>query len=578
MRLDPFLLAPVLLLFADVLAAAQKPPAHVTGGRELLHFRILGHAQSDRYGAKTAGIDDINGDGINDFMVSVPGWESFPDGDHGAVRVRSGADRALIYQYHGTTDDAHLGNEIAGVGDLDADGTPDFAISSGKVEYPSGNEGIVYAYSGATGALIHSFYGGAYESFGDSVTGVGDVNLDGHDDLLVGAPGRRGFASSFGSAYLFSGMDGSQLAYYSGPTNSQFGASVACLGDMTGDGIPDFAIGAPKDSSGGRNRAGAVYLYSGATMTLVHTLHGSVQHMKFGSAVGPAGDANGDGIQDLAVGAPGARVHQASAGSFFLISGSDFTTLTRINGPTANGALGYVFDALGDVDGDGRDDMLLGYPSYDFSPPYRYYSQGDRGAAFIISGATGQAIHRFVDDQTAGQASRFGRSVARIGDIDGDGVIEFLISALNSEETHFNGGKIECYSFSPFLSMTEYRISASAGGHVDFTVDFPDINAGYPYRLLFSSHGQGPTTLGVPVPLTRDHLFRKSLAGNYSFSHHQGLTGVLDAQGNATASIGLTPGAAAHQVGQTLWVAAVTGQPGSVASRSSISYPIEIAP
>ncbi|MCI0586450.1 MAG: integrin alpha [Planctomycetes bacterium] len=146
---------------------------------------------------------------------------------------------------------------------------------------------------------------GANQAWGASVSGTGDVNGDGAPDVLVGAPGAYGFwVTQPGRARIFSGADGTVLRTFLGTNGDQLGKSVSRAGDVDGDGTPDVAIGAPTADVGGETDAGVVRIHSGASGALLSTLTGSLFSDLFGTSVAGAGDVNADGIPDLVVAAP----------------------------------------------------------------------------------------------------------------------------------------------------------------------------------------------------------------------------------------------------------------------------------
>ena len=133
---------------------------------------------------------------------------------------------------------------------------------------------------------------------------AGDVNGDGKADFIVGAwlaaPGGRADA---GSAYVYSGADGSILYQRDGAAAGDFfGYSVSMAGDVNGDGKADFIVGARSADPGGRVRAGSVYVYSGADGSILYQKDGVATNDNFGYSVSMAGDVNGDGKPDFIVG------------------------------------------------------------------------------------------------------------------------------------------------------------------------------------------------------------------------------------------------------------------------------------
>src|SRR5688572_4804708 len=146
--------------------------------------------------------------------------------------------------------------------------------------------------------LLHEFQGAAGDSLGQGISSAGDVDLDGHADFILGAPGA---AQSAGMAYVRSGANGSVLYTYTGSAaDARLGSCAAEIGDTDGDSYPDFAISAYRDSTNGTN-AGAVFLFSGQDGSLLHTFAGE-QDWEFGLSLAGAGDVDADGVPDLLAG------------------------------------------------------------------------------------------------------------------------------------------------------------------------------------------------------------------------------------------------------------------------------------
>lgn len=291
-----------------------------------LLYHVFGGATLDRFGWSVAGIGDVNADGKSDFIVGAPTADPGGRTDAGSAFVYSGADASLLYRKDGVAAGDQFGNTVAGVGDVNGDGKPDFAVGA-FLASPSGylNAGSAYVYSGADGSLIYEKHGAApYYYFGQSVAGCGDVNADGAPDFIVGAPRATGNSIVLaGAAYIYSGATGSLLLEKGGPVmGSMFGYSVAGGTDANGDGRPDVIIGADWADPGGLTDAGAAYVYSGVNGGLLNQKFGGYPDDDLGISVAGLGDLDGDGKGEFIVGAYRADIGDSvNAGSAYVIAG-----------------------------------------------------------------------------------------------------------------------------------------------------------------------------------------------------------------------------------------------------------------
>jgi len=155
------------------------------------------------------------------------------------------------------------------------------------------------------GSETHFEWDGSYKSYlGSSVANAGDINQDGVEDVMIAATWEiSAGVGRTGAVYVFSGLDGTQLLKLQGlQDGATFGRSISTAGDMNGDGIPDLAVGAMFSDSGGLNNNGAAFVFSGATGTLLYKWNGHFESSNLGRHVSNAGDLNQDGFDDLLVG------------------------------------------------------------------------------------------------------------------------------------------------------------------------------------------------------------------------------------------------------------------------------------
>ncbi|HYF01520.1 MAG TPA: integrin alpha, partial [Planctomycetota bacterium] len=228
-----------------------------------------------------ATVGDVNGDNLSDFIVGAPSASPGGRMDAGSAFVYSGLDGSLLYQKDGAIAGDALGVSVAGAGDVDGDGIPDFIIGAYAAD---SRVGIVYVYSGAHGGLIYQKDGSAEtetSDFGRSVATAGDIDGDGKADFVVGAPNSYpGNAPRTGSVFVYSGATGARLNRWDGEaTDDYFGAAVSGGGDVNADGTPDIIVGAPDVDAGvSLQQDGAVYVFSGADGSVLHKKSGDVAY------------------------------------------------------------------------------------------------------------------------------------------------------------------------------------------------------------------------------------------------------------------------------------------------------------
>ncbi|MFT7617366.1 MAG: hypothetical protein ACI97A_001002 [Planctomycetota bacterium] len=335
---------------------------HVISGLDQSTLYVLtGATPFVEFGRSISNLGDVNGDGVSDFVVGAP-FDQWNGVAGGTVRVVSGIDGQVLFTFGATTPGDRLGESVDGVGDVNGDGIPDLALGAPGNDDFDEAAGAVYVRSGADGGLIHTFFGVATNDvFGSSVDGLGDVNLDGRGDILVGAPFEDAQGLNSGSARVFSGLDGSVLFAISGQTaGAQFGSVVLGLGDLNDDEVVDFAVGSPAP---GDPNAQDVRVFCGATGCLVHVVTSPQAFAGFGMVMASGGDFDGDNAGDILVGLP---FHQLTTGTLVgqaqVISGRDGGVLEVVTGELPGGLFGSAVANNGDASGDGFDDFLVGIP------------------------------------------------------------------------------------------------------------------------------------------------------------------------------------------------------------------------
>jgi hypothetical protein len=380
-------------------------------------------------GTSVAEVPDADSDGVSDLLVGAPGEDGGAPGA-GRAYLFSGSDGSLLHTLTSPNAefDGQFGVSVAGVPDADGDGTGDLLVGAWHEDGGADNAGRAYLFSGADGSLLYSLTSPNAEQggdFGASVAGVTDVNGDGAGDLLIGTEGEDGGAQNAGRAYLFSGIDGTLLHTLTSTNpavTGLFGRAVAGVPDTDGDGRADLLIGARNESP---KRA---YLFSGATGALLHTIEAPHPVLSFGAPVAGVPDVDGDGTGDLLVGGPDEKVGEAyGVGRAYLFSGADGSLLLTLDSPNpeGNGHFSNSVAGVPDADGDGRGDLLLGAWDEDGGA-------GDAGRVYLFSGADG-ALLSTLTSPNAEQIGHFGRSVAGTSDVDGDGLGDLLVGAWSED-------------------------------------------------------------------------------------------------------------------------------------------------
>jgi len=319
-----------------------------------------------RFGWAVGGVGDVDGDGYDDFAVGDREDPKPGRSDAGSVQVFSGVDGSLIWKRYGVAEPDHYGASLAGGVDVDGDGVPDVAVGAPQNEpsFPidDGLYGYVRIHSGVDGQPLKRLQAppGA-DVFGESVALVEDVDGDGHGEVLVGAPHIPGSGEP-GRVFLYSGADYSLLLEISeGQPGDHFGESVAVVGDVDRDGVPDFAIGAPRRAQPGAptELTGSAGIYSGADGHAIHRWRGDAVGDYFGSTVASLGDVDGDRVADVIVSA-----RYVFPGYARVFSGVTGKRLGTVPSELVQHGVGDNVAGVGDVNGDGLGDLLiLGTPS-----------------------------------------------------------------------------------------------------------------------------------------------------------------------------------------------------------------------
>ncbi len=370
---------------------------------------------------------DLDGDGVSDYIIGAYDQPVTGNDHQGRVFVFSGQSGKLLL----TIEDpapvsyAAFGFAVAAAGDVNKDGTPDLLVGAFGQE----GSGKAFLFSGKDGKLLRSFQAPQRQigaGFGWSVASLGDLNGDGVPDLIVGAFAQDGD----GKAFVFDGQNGKLLHTLAPPQTSggaAFGWAVASVGDLNKDGVPDILVGAPYATVNKIAVQGRAYVFNGKDGKLLYTLDDPqpVAGEVFGWRVASGGDLNKDGVPDLLVGAPYKDVGTNPAqGAAYVFSGADGKVLFPLNNPVPRpyAGFGYVVAEGADVNQDGAPEILIGAP---FQTVDQFHVQGE---VFLFNGQDGRHLTTF-DDPYPHQGATFGYSIASPGDVNGDKIPDFAIGA-----------------------------------------------------------------------------------------------------------------------------------------------------
>ena len=477
-------------------------------------FRLDGVAAGDRSGFAVGNAGDVNGDGLADLLIGAYGG---PNGAGASYVVfgrntaqnpfparlgLSSLDGTNGFRLDGVAAGDRSGFAVSGAGDVNGDGLADLLIGAYGANSTAGASYMVFGRDTAQNPFpaslnlsnldgINGFRldGVAANDFsGGAVSNAGDVNGDGLADLLIGASGAPNGAFS-GASYVVFGRDTAQtdpflnLSSLDGTNGFRLngvaagdgsGAAVSAAGDVNGDGLSDLLIGA----SGAPNGAfsGASYAVFGrdtqnpfpASLNLSSLdgkngfrLNGVAADDRSGFAVSGGGDVNGDGIEDLLIGAPGAGPNGVYSGASYVVFGRntaqtdpfldlsslDGTNGFRLNGVAADDSSGLAVSGAGDVNGDGLADLLIGASR---AGPNGSLS----GASYVVFGrdtAQAGAFPASLDlsdlDGTNGfrlngvaADDRSGSAVSGAGDVNGDELADLLIGAYGADPNGSSSG------------------------------------------------------------------------------------------------------------------------------------------
>jgi hypothetical protein len=343
--------------------------------------------------------------------------------------------------------DARLGTSVATAGDVNGDGFSDVLVAAPRFDNGQTDEGKVFLHLGSeTGLDPNAAWSAESDQasalFGTSVGPAGDVNGDGYDDFIVGAPFYDNSETDEGRAFVYLGSStgpGSSASWTAEPnqTSAQSGTSVGTAGDVNGDGYADVIVGGPL-YDGTLVNEGRAWVYHGSSSGLSSSAAWvgdvNIQRAQFGASVSTAGDVNGDGYDDVIVGAPRAGHLTTEKGKAFVFLGSSSglssSPIWTFEDPQSAARFGTAVANAGDVNGDGYADVIVGAPDYTVGPPEDNQTHPQAGKFYVFHGTStgiegGDAHFSFSYPDAPG--ARVGATVATAGDVNGDGYADVLV-------------------------------------------------------------------------------------------------------------------------------------------------------
>lgn len=414
---------------AMVFAQAGQPPTPPMPTPEQLNRPFVedvkivrewdGEAAGDQFGWIARRLGDVDGDGVPDIITSAPTARSASGAEQaGRVYVYSTKTGKRLWSADGDAAKDQLGSGVEAAGDTNHDGIPDVIASA-----PGGDYAKVY--SGRDGRVLLTLHAETRgDSFGVHAAGAGDVNHDGYDDVIVGAPG----AGPAGRAYVFSGKDGRALLTLSGEASGdRFGNAVAGYTDAK---RLLLIVGAPR---GGASHTGRAYVYSTLSAKPVFVIDADDTGAALGGMfLSVPGDMDGDGVPDVYASDWRNNAKGPSTGRVYVHSGKDGHRLLTLTGETAGEGFGTSPSVAGDVDGDGIADLIVGAWQYSGAAM-------SGGRAYLYSGKSGTLLKTYTC-RTPGDA--FGFDAVTLGDVDGDGTADFLITSAWSAIHGVHSGRV----------------------------------------------------------------------------------------------------------------------------------------
>jgi Ca2+-binding RTX toxin-like protein len=521
-------------------------------------FSLSGATAFDFTGVSVASAGDINRDGFDDVIVGADGVDDhgFSSGASYVVFGKASGfaanldlstlDGSTGFKLSGAAASDHSGLSVASAGDVNGDGFADLIVGAFNVDTNAQDAGASYVVFGKASGFtaninLSSLDGGngfrldgvaIFDRSGGSVASAGDVNGDGFADVIIGAQGVDtngynsgasyvvfGKASGFAASLNLSTLDGSTGFRLAGAAaEDRSGASVGSAGDVNGDGFADLIVGAPWADPNGE-KSGTTYVVFGkasgfAPSFNLSTLDGSTGFRISGAATNDqsfglvsAGDINGDGFDDVIVGAAGADPNGSGSGASYVVFGKAAGFSANIELSSLDGSTGFRLSgaapgddagvaAPGDVNGDGFDDLIIGAPRVDpngTKPGVSYVMFGK--ASGFAANIELSSLHDSTGFKLSGISARdySGGSVSA-GDVNGDGLADLIVGAWGADPNGSASGA--SYVIFGQLPDIVFNRTGSAASQTLTGADLADTLSGLGGNDTLYGHGGNDTIDG----------------------------------------------------------------------------------
>ncbi len=407
---------------------------------------FTGKSSLDGFGCSIATGFDFNDDGYSDFVVGA--YKNDQGGsDAGAAYLYTNtvnSTQISMLTIPGSVPSQRLGWSISHAGDLNGDGFDD--IVAGNGDFLSNQPALVFFGSRFMDRIPDvNLYGSEFVSY--RVSSAGDVNNDGYDDIITSDPFNPTNGTNAGAAFIFlggSGMAGiPAVTFYGVSSEDKFGTAISTAGDVNNDGYDDVIVGAPLNDNAGSNAGAAYIFFGGSNMNNVPDviLYGEATNDQFGFAVSNGRKLNLDIYDDVIVGAPYGPTNNQSPGRVYVFNGGNSMDniadliINGINYLYPNSAFGYSVESAGDVNGDSYNDILIGALEAEYST----------GKAYLYYG--GNILDNIADVTLRGELGsyQFGGSLAAPGDINQDGYSDVIIGESNNSSFQSQAGRVSIF-------------------------------------------------------------------------------------------------------------------------------------